>query len=155
MVLLRNNGILPLDEQAIHTLAVIGPNSYSRAALEGNYCGDADRYVTFLEGIQNRFHGRVLYAEGCHLYKDRCSSLAQAGDRYAEAEAVAKRADAVILCLGLMQPLKAKKAIPGTNSPPVTKGFAAAGKSAHSHPEDHGNRKARDTCLCSRQCHQH
>ena len=101
MVLLRNNGILPLDEQAIHTLAVIGPNSSSRAALEGNYCGDADRYVTFLEGIQNRFHGRVLYAEGCHLYKDRCSSLAQAGDRYAEAEAVAKRADAVILCLGL------------------------------------------------------
>ncbi len=101
MVLLRNNGILPLDENKIKTLAVIGPNSMSRAALEGNYCGTADRYVTFLEGIQNRFNGRVIFAEGCHLYKDRSSTLAMAGDRYAEAEAAAENSDAVILCVGL------------------------------------------------------
>lgn len=101
MVLLKNNGILPLDESKVKTLAVIGPNSSSRAALEGNYCGTADRYVTFLEGIQDRFGGRVLYAEGCHLYRDRMSSLAAAGDRFAEAEAAAENADAVILCLGL------------------------------------------------------
>lgn len=101
MVLLRNNGILPLESSAYKTLAVIGPNSDSRAALEGNYCGTADRYITFLEGIQDRFEGRVLYAEGCHLYKDRVSGLALAGDRYSEAEAAAENADAVILCLGL------------------------------------------------------
>jgi len=101
VVLLRNNGILPLDEKKIKTLAVIGPNSMSRAALEGNYCGTADRYVTFLDGIQDRFEGRVIFAEGCHLYKDRSSSLAMAGDRYAEAEAAAENADAVILCVGL------------------------------------------------------
>ena len=101
MVLLRNNGILPLKEKELSTIAVIGPNSLSRAALEGNYCGTADRYVTFLEGIQNRFDGRVIYAEGCHLYKDRCSGLAAEGDRYAEAEAAAEASDAVILCVGL------------------------------------------------------
>lgn len=101
MVLLRNNGILPLDENRLGTIAVIGPNSLSRAPLEGNYCGTADKYVTFLEGIQNRFKGRVIYAEGCHLYKDRCSGLAAAGDRYAEAEAAAEVSDAVILCVGL------------------------------------------------------
>ena len=101
MVLLKNNGILPLDESKIHTIAVIGPNSDSRIALEGNYCGTADRYITFLEGIQDRFSGRVLYSEGCHLYKDRTSGLAMAGDRYAEAEAAASNSDAVILCLGL------------------------------------------------------
>ncbi len=101
MVLLRNNGILPLDSKKIKTLAVIGPNSDSRAALEGNYCGTADRYVTFLEGIEDRFDGRVLYSEGCHLYKDRCSGLAAAGDRYSEAEAAARHSDAVILCVGL------------------------------------------------------
>ena len=101
MVLLRNNGILPLDENKLGTIAVIGPNSLSRAPLEGNYCGTADKYVTFLEGIQNRFKGRVIYAEGCHLYKDRCSGLAAAGDRYAEAEAAAEVSDAVILCVGL------------------------------------------------------
>lgn len=101
MVLLRNNGILPLDESKINTLAVIGPNSSSIAALEGNYCGTADRYVTFLQGIQDRFKGRVIYAEGCHLYKDRCSGLAMAGDRYAEALAAAENSDAVVLCVGL------------------------------------------------------
>lgn len=101
MVLLKNNGILPLDESKYGTIAVVGPNSDSRAVLEGNYCGTADRYVTFLEGIEDRFSGRVLYAEGCHLYKDRSSGLAMAGDRYAEAEAAAENADAVILCVGL------------------------------------------------------
>ncbi len=101
MVLLENNGILPLDEKKIGTIAVIGPNSDSKAALEGNYCGTADRYITFLQGIQDRFSGRVIYAEGCHLYKDRTSGLATAGDRYAEALAAAESADAVILCVGL------------------------------------------------------
>lgn len=100
-VLLKNNGILPLDENKIKTLAVIGPNSDSRIALEGNYCGTADRYVTFLEGIQDRFSGRVLYSQGCHLYKDRTSGLAAEGDRCSEAVAAAKNSDAVILCVGL------------------------------------------------------
>lgn len=101
MVLLENNGILPLDEEKLRTIAVIGPNAESIAALEGNYCGTADRYVTFLEGIEDRFKGRVIYAQGCHLYKDRTSGLAQAGDRYAEAMAAAAAADISILCLGL------------------------------------------------------
>lgn len=101
MVLLENNGILPLDEEKLRTIAVIGPNAESIAALEGNYCGTADRYVTFLEGIEDRFKGRVIYAQGCHLYKDRTSGLAQAGDRYSEAMAAAAAADISILCLGL------------------------------------------------------
>ena len=101
IVLLKNNGILPLNESDVKTIAVIGPNADSRTALEGNYNGTADRYVTFLEGIEDRFSGRVLYAEGCHLYKDRVSGLAKSGDRYAEAEAAAANSDVVILCLGL------------------------------------------------------
>ena len=101
MVLLKNDGILPLDKSKIRTIAVIGPNADSRAALEGNYCGTADRYITFLEGIEDEFDGRVLYAEGCHLWRDRSSGLALAGDRYAEAVTAAENADVVILCLGL------------------------------------------------------
>ena len=101
MVLLKNNGILPLDESKLKTIAVIGPNSDSRIALEGNYNGTADKYVTFLDGIRERFDGRVIYAEGCHLYKDRISGLALAGDRYAEALAATECADLVILCVGL------------------------------------------------------
>ncbi|MBQ5320077.1 MAG: glycoside hydrolase family 3 C-terminal domain-containing protein [Oscillospiraceae bacterium] len=101
MVLLENNGILPLDRSKLKTIAVIGPNADSRLALEGNYCGTADRYITFLEGIEDAFDGCVLYSEGCHLYKDRTSGLAMAGDRYAEAIAAAENADVVIACVGL------------------------------------------------------
>ncbi len=100
MVLLHNNGILPLDAKKYKTIGVIGPNANSRAALEGNYCGTADRYITFLEGIQDAFDGRVLTAEGCHLYQDRVSCLARANDRLAEAETVAEQSDLVILCVG-------------------------------------------------------
>ncbi len=101
MVLLKNNGILPLDRNKIKTIGVIGPNADSRAALEGNYNGTADRYITFLEGIQDEFEGRVLYSQGCHLYKDRVMGLALADDRIAEAQAVAAHSDVVVLCVGL------------------------------------------------------
>lgn len=101
MVLLKNNGILPLDPSKLNTIGVIGPNADSRPALEGNYNGRADRYITFLEGIQDAFDGRVLYSEGSHLYKDRCMGLAVADDRISEAEIVAEHSDVVILCVGL------------------------------------------------------
>jgi len=100
-VLLKNNGILPLDPEKVRTIAVIGPNADSREALVGNYNGTADRYITFLQGIQDCFNGRVIYAEGCHLFRDRCQGLGQAGDRYAEAVSAAENADVVIACVGL------------------------------------------------------
>ena len=101
MVLLKNNGILPLDRSKLKTIGVIGPNADSRAALEGNYNGTADRYITFLEGIQDEFEGRVMYSQGCHLYKDRVMGLAMADDRITEAEIVAEHSDVVVLCVGL------------------------------------------------------
>ncbi len=101
MVLLKNNGILPLDKSKVKSIAVIGPNAYSREALTGNYCSTADNYVTFLDGIRNSFGGRIYYSEGCHLWKESISVLALPGDRLSEAVAAAKSADVVILCLGL------------------------------------------------------
>lgn len=99
-VLLKNNGLLPLKAEG--TVGVIGPNANSRGALIGNYYGTSSRYITVLEGIQDRIegHGRVLYSEGCHLFKDRIEPLAQADDRLAEAVAVAENSDIVILALG-------------------------------------------------------
>jgi beta-glucosidase len=101
MVLLKNNGILPLDKSKINTIAVIGPNSDRKEALEGNYCGTASGYVTFLQGIQKHFDKRVLYAQGSHLFNERCEPLAQDDDRLSEAIATAEMADVVILCVGL------------------------------------------------------
>lgn len=80
VVLLKNdNQILPLQKEKLHTIGVIGPNADNRRALVGNYEGTASRYVTVLEGIQDYVGDevRVLYSEGCHLYKDRTSGLAQ------------------------------------------------------------------------------
>lgn len=99
-VLLENDGILPLSD-SVKTIAVIGPNADSRDALTGNYNGTADQYITFLDGIRERFSGRMIYSQGCHLYKDRCQGLAQPGDLYSEAAAAAECADVVIACVGL------------------------------------------------------
>lgn len=99
-VLLKNNGLLPLKAEG--TVGVIGPNANSRGALIGNYHGTSSRYVTVLEGIQDRMegYGRVLYSEGAHLFQDRVEPLAQADDRLAEALIVAENSDVVILALG-------------------------------------------------------
>ena len=101
IVLLKNNGILPLTEGKYKTIGVIGPNADSVPALEGNYNGKADEYVTFLRGIREAFDGRVIYSEGCHLYKDRCMQLGLPDDRLAEAEIIAEHSDLVVLVVGL------------------------------------------------------
>ena len=104
MVLLENDGILPLNQNQIRTIAVIGPNADSIPALEGNYNGTSSRYVTFLEGLRRyaEEHGiRILYSLGCHLFKDRTSGLAQKDDRLAEAAMYAEEADVTIACVGL------------------------------------------------------
>ena len=108
-VLLKNDGLLPLKAEG--TLGVIGPNANSRGALIGNYYGTASRYVTVLEGIQDRMagHGRVLYSEGCHLFADRVEPLAQPDDRLAEALAVAENSDTVILVLGYDERLEGEE----------------------------------------------
>ncbi|MBO4470875.1 MAG: glycoside hydrolase family 3 C-terminal domain-containing protein [Clostridia bacterium] len=104
MVLLENDGILPLNPDQIKTIAVIGPNADSIPALEGNYNGTSSRYVTFLEGLRDYAEKqgiRILYSLGCHLFKDRTSGLAQADDRLAEAAMYAEAADVTIACVGL------------------------------------------------------
>ena len=103
MVMLKNDGILPLDLEKIKTIGVIGPTANSRVVLEGNYNGTPSRYVTFVEGIQDYVgdKARVLYSEGCHLFKESMSNLSWKDDRLAEASIVAEHSDIVILCLGL------------------------------------------------------
>ena len=114
-VLLKNDGLLPLDPGKCGTVGVIGPNANSRASLIANYHGTASRYVTVLEGIQDLLAGsnRVLYSQGCDLFHDSVEEWAQPGDRIAEAVAVAKRSDTVILVLGLDETLEGEEADTG------------------------------------------
>jgi beta-glucosidase len=103
MVLLKNNGLLPLDKSSLSSVAVIGPNADSQLMLKGNYFGTPSESVTILEGIREAVGEdvRVYYSEGCHLFQDKVEPLAQKKDRLDEAVSVAKRADVAILCLGM------------------------------------------------------
>ncbi len=104
VVLLKNDKqILPLKKDKIQTIGVIGPNADNRRALVGNYEGTASRYVTVLEGIQDYVGDdvRVLYSEGCHLYKDRTSVLAQENDRASEVRGICRESDVIIAVMGL------------------------------------------------------
>lgn len=117
VVLLKNDGILPLKLSDGRTIGVIGPNANSREALIGNYHGTSSRYITVLEGIQDKVehNGRVLYSEGSHLYKDRVESLAWENDRIAEAITVAKHSDVVVLCVGLNETLEGEEGDTGNS----------------------------------------
>ena len=101
-VLLKNDGLLPLDLDKVSTVGVIGPNADNRESLLGNYYGTASRNITALTGIQNAMagHGRVLYAEGCQLWREH-SDHNGPGEQLAEAIIVAKHSDVVVLVLGL------------------------------------------------------
>lgn len=103
MVLLKNNGMLPLKKESLKSIAVIGPNSDSIDALRGNYYGTSIAPKTFLEGIREEAGSdiRVYYAEGSSLDKDRIQPLAQAEDGIAEALILGEMADAIVLCVGL------------------------------------------------------
>ena len=98
IVLLKNNGILPLKD--VKTIAVIGPNADDRDVLLGNYNGMPDEYSTLLRGIQDGSNARVIYARGCHLYKIEYNEWAEQ-DPTQEAVIAARNADVVILCMGL------------------------------------------------------
>lgn len=117
MVLLKNNGILPLKKEKLKSIGIIGPNADSRAALIGNYHGTASRYVTIQEGIQEYLGEdvRVYSSVGCELFKDRTEGLAYPGDRLSEAKIVAENSDVVILCVGLDETLEGEEGDTGNS----------------------------------------
>lgn len=117
IVMLKNDGILPLRKEALKAVGVIGPNANSRAALIGNYHGTSSEYVTVLEGIQ-RYVGedvRVYYSEGCALAGAKTENLAWEYDRLAEAQIVAENSDVVILCVGLDETLEGEEGDTGNS----------------------------------------
>ncbi|KAE9635411.1 MAG: glycoside hydrolase family 3 protein [Defluviitaleaceae bacterium] len=116
-VLLKNDGILPIDKTKVKTIGVIGPNANSRRALKGNYYGTSSRYITVLEGIQDEAGDevRILYSKGCELVKDRTEPLAYSHDRLMEAVTVAEHSDIVVLCLGLDETIEGEEMDEGNN----------------------------------------
>jgi len=71
IVLLKNNGILPLPK-TLNEIAVVGPNADNDAALYANYNGFSPVMVTPFKGILAKcpVGTRVYLFEGCHLWRD-------------------------------------------------------------------------------------
>lgn len=68
MVLLKNNGILPIvnSQSSKSKLMVMGPNAADSTMLWGIYFGQPSHTVTPLEGIQTRI-GKVNYLTACSI----------------------------------------------------------------------------------------
>lgn len=102
IVLLKNEeNLLPLDKTKYKTVGIIGPNANNRRALVGNYEGTASRYWTVAEGVQSYLgeEVRVLFSEGCHLYKS--SENGAENNPFSEVKGVCESSDIIIACMGL------------------------------------------------------
>ncbi|WP_428334778.1 glycoside hydrolase family 3 N-terminal domain-containing protein [Novosphingobium sp.] len=112
IVLLKNDGVLPLDRHAPLKLAVIGPNAAE--ALLGGYSGVNARSIGILDGIRAAAGAGMTigYAEGVRIvepdpsgqhsnvrplhFVDPAANVA----RIAEAVALAARSDMILLVVG-------------------------------------------------------
>ncbi len=69
IVLLKNNGVLPLNPDA-RKIAVFGPLAESVSMLHGNYSGTASRATTALDGIRKQFAAaQVTFSPGMNFLR--------------------------------------------------------------------------------------
>jgi beta-glucosidase len=110
IILLKNeNNLLPLDRNALKSIAIIGPSA-NRVHL-GGYSDDPGRGISVLQGITDKLRGKVkvTYAEGCKITREggdwwadtsHLSDPAEDTRLIAQAAEAAKAADVSLLVLG-------------------------------------------------------
>jgi len=78
IVLLKNNGLLPLDRKKLKSIAVVGPTADEIMSLLGNYYGSPAAPVTILQGIRAAVGPgtKVLYSRGADLVEGRAEPRA-------------------------------------------------------------------------------
>jgi len=108
LCLLTNDGILPLTPGAHRRVAVIGPNA--AIARLGGYSSEPKQAVTLLDAVRGKLAGKaeVVHAQGVRITRsdDRAADEilladpAQNRRLIAEAVAVARTADVILLAIG-------------------------------------------------------
>ena len=103
IVLLENkDNFLPLDKTTKKRISVVGPNSLSFTALEGNYNGYASEYVTVADGIRRVFRNAAITVErGCNYCDESLNHWSGFQNMISDGVAAAAEADITILALGL------------------------------------------------------
>ena len=68
IVLLKNNGVLPLSDSKNNPIVVMGPNANDSVMMWGNYSGYPTRTITALEGISKKSPAKHIL--GCGLTRN-------------------------------------------------------------------------------------
>ncbi|MBK8477126.1 MAG: glycoside hydrolase family 3 C-terminal domain-containing protein [Opitutaceae bacterium] len=112
LVLLKNNGVLPIDRSKYKQIAVIGPNAASTSMFEGNYHGSASHPTSIVDGIRHvaAAEVKVLHAMGSPITTKTAiapwsgqdnTTTRPVAELKAEALAVAAQADLIIYVGGI------------------------------------------------------
>jgi beta-glucosidase len=67
MVLLKNDGILPLKKEQLKKIALVGPNVDNPPVQLANYNGFPSRIITPLQGLKEKLGNvEIIYEQGCN-----------------------------------------------------------------------------------------
>ena len=108
IVLLKNEGLLPLSRNKIKRILVIGTNAMSVPMLLGNYHGTASTPITILDGIKSvAGHAiEVTYETGCPLARLKDATNESNASTISNAVIAVRSADVVIYVGGLSPSLE-------------------------------------------------
>jgi len=112
IVLLRNDGVLPLGS-GVRRLAVLGPTGDDLLVLLGNYHGTPRAPVTLRAGLAAAARARGIVM----TFLPAVALDGHRGSNLAAAEAMARQADVVVLCLGLSPRLESEEGDPESENP--------------------------------------
>ena len=103
LVLLKNNGVLPLDKN-LKTLYITGPQANNSTVLMGNYYGMSNKLVNILEGITSRVSAgtTIDYRMGVLEYRDNINPIDWSTEN-------AKGVEATIAVIGISQLLEGEE----------------------------------------------
>lgn len=110
LVLLKNDGLLPLDASKLKRVAVIGPNADEENFVHCHYGPQATEAVTVLGGLRKALAGKaeVVYERGCEITEPDWPNTELIADTPTKAETkmaakavkAAKRSDVAVVVLG-------------------------------------------------------
>ena len=94
-ILLKNDGLLPLDPASVRNILVTGPLADAPHDQLGTWAFDGDQThtVTPLKALQKRFPGKVTFVPGLGYSREK-------RERFDDVVAAARRADVVLVFLG-------------------------------------------------------
>ena len=111
IVLLKNNGVLPLDPTRLRKVVVVGANAADTGMLHANYEGEMARPISILQGIKDAVGStaEVSFFQGCPLATKKEDTFSENSQDFQQAVQHAAEADAVIYAGGINSNLEGEE----------------------------------------------